>query len=102
MARFGDQLAFVVPGKEFVLTFRAFRRMNSVPNSVENDGWALNNRLTNQLLFDWLQRRVAGRRPIPVPIGMDDDFYKVRVIEAARGFIVFSLTKLPVRTPELP
>src|ERR1700749_363024 len=102
MTGLGNQPTLVVFGKEFFLAFGAIGRMNSVPFAVENDRRHFDCRLANQLPFDRLQRWVAGRSPVAVSIGMDDDLYKVRVIKTGRGFIIFSVGELPVRTPELP
>src|ERR1700758_3553116 len=102
MTGFRNQPAFVVPRKEFFLVFGTFARMNSVPFPVKHDRRHFDGRLANQLSFDWFQRWVAGRSPVAMSIGMDYDLYKVRVIKAGRGFIIFSVSELPIRTPELP
>jgi hypothetical protein len=97
-----NQPTFVVLGKEFFLAFGAFGRMNSVPFPVEKDRRHFDYWLANQLSFDQFQRWVAGRSPVAMSIGMDDDLYKVRVVKTSRGLIIFSVSELPVRTPELP
>src|SRR5215469_17212104 len=102
MTGLGNQPTFEVFGKEFFLALGALGRMNSVPFPVKNDRRHFDCRSANQSMFDRLQRWVARRSSVAMSIGMDDDLYKIRVIKTGRGFIIFSVGELPIRTPELP
>ena len=81
MARDRDYPAFVGAGEMPCMALRAAGGTNPIGFAMQHDRRNADERLRCQLRLGGIVSGIAGRVPVAMPVGLDDDINKIGIVE---------------------
>ena len=102
MSCYAHDASLVWAGEKTFMPLRQLRRRDAIAFAMQDNRRHGDHRLSREFGLGLLEPWITLRRSVAVPVGMDHNVDKIRVMEGFGGSLVFSVVETDVRRPQLP